>query len=195
MRQRLWAVCFLLISTTASANTGLDLIKAAKSQIGVTLHYDSAYQQINYPGGDVPLERGVCTDVVIRAYRQLNVDLQSLVHEDMKKAWGEYPKIWGLKTPDTNIDHRRVPNLAVFFKRHGQSLPLSQASSKQFLPGDIVTWRLPTGVPHIGLVANQYGTSGNPKIIHNIGYGTRMEDHLFSYEITGHFRYAPSLEH
>lgn len=183
-------LCFLTFSSLVSASSGLDLVKAAKTQIGVTLTYDSGYRELSYPGGDVPLVRGVCTDVLIRAYRQLNIDLQPLVHEDMKKAWSEYPKIWGLKTPDTNIDHRRVPNLAVFFKRHAQTLPLTQ-ESKSFLPGDIVTWRLSSGVPHIGLVADQRGPSGALQVIHNIGEGTRMEDQLFSYEITGHYRYAP----
>ncbi len=184
------ALIFLLLSTLANANSGLDLVKAAKAQIGVTVTYDSAYQVLDYPGGDVPLTRGVCTDVIIRAYRALGIDLQQRVHEDMAKAWDHYPKIWGLQSTDTNIDHRRVPNLATFFKRHGQSLPLEKKSNS-FLPGDIVTWRLPSGVPHVGLVADQRSITGTPLVIHNIGAGTRLDNQLFSYEITGHYRYHP----
>ncbi|HTL97750.1 MAG TPA: DUF1287 domain-containing protein [Holophagaceae bacterium] len=177
------------LSTQAPADPGLALIRAARTQIGVTLHYDSRYQRIPYPGGDVPLDRGVCTDVVIRAYRVLGVDLQALVHEDMLRAWSEYPKDWGMKGPDSNIDHRRVPNLATFFRRHGQTLATG-ADPRLYRPGDIVTWRLSSGVPHIGIVSDQRSAAGTPLMIHNIGYGTEQDDVLFDFTITGHFRYG-----
>lgn len=167
-----------------------NLITAAKRQIGVTRYYDPAYVRIAYPNGDVAAERGVCTDVVIRAYRVLGVDLQQRVHEDMRANWSSYPKLWGLKSTDRNIDHRRVPNLAVYFTRHGQRLRVSQDDASLYQPGDIVTWRLPSGVPHIGLVSAQR-RGGRPLIVHNIGAGTQLEDMLFDYTITGHYRYAP----
>jgi len=168
------------------------LIAAAKEQIGVTLLYDPAYRKLAYPLGDVPPERGVCTDVVIRALRRVDIDLQERVHRDMKANWRAYPHPnWGLKRPDPNIDHRRVPNLAVFFTRHGQSLPVSKAAG-DYAPGDIVTWTVPPGVPHIGLVADVRTPQGTPLVIHNIGEGTRMEDRLFAFPITGHYRYPVS---
>jgi len=165
-----------------------DLVSAAKTQIGVTVHYDGQYRKIAYPGGDVPLDRGVCTDVIIRAFRRCGLDLQKLVHEDMVRAWDCYPNPWRMKTTDRNIDHRRVPNLATFFKRHGKSLPLG-TDPKRFLPGDIVTWRLPSGLPHIGMVSIEKSPTGVPLIIHNIGDGTKLEDGLFAYPLTGHYRY------
>jgi uncharacterized protein len=169
------------------------LVHAARSQIGVTRWYDGAYQALAYPGGDVPLERGVCTDVLVRAYRKLGADLQVLVHEDMRRAWGAYAaqaKRWGLTRPDTNIDHRRVPNLAIFFARHGKSLLPTQEAAR-FQTGDIVTWRLASGVPHIGLVSDNRSFTGVPLIIHNIGAGAREEHGLFANPVTGHFRYLP----
>lgn len=170
------------------------VVTAAKKQIGVTLLYDASYQRLAYPGGDVPAERGVCTDVVIRALRETGIDLQELVHRDMEAAWKAYPhSTWGLKRPDPNIDHRRVPNLAVFFSRHGQSLPVSKNAS-DYAPGDIVTWTVPPGLPHIGLVADVRTPSGVPLVIHNIGAGTRMEDRLFAYPITGHYRYPAARQ-
>lgn len=167
---------------------GQALVQAAQKQIGVTLHYDPSYQRLTYPGGDLPKDRGVCTDVIIRAYRHLGIDLQKQVHEDMRKAWHQYPKIWGLKSPDRNIDHRRVPNLQTFFKRHGQSFPIPK-DAQNILPGDLVTWRLPGGLPHIGIVSTARSPQGWPMIIHNIGEGTREEDRLFAWTITGHYRY------
>lgn len=184
----IWAFIFYSTAPAAYANWALDLVKAAQSQIGVTVKYDGQYQKIAYPGGDVPQHTGVCTDVVIRAYRRLGVDLQMLVHQDMVKYWSVYPRIWGLASPDSNIDHRRVPNLAVFFKRHGLVVPQS-SDPKTYLPGDIVTWRLPSGVPHIGIVADKIAASGAPLIIHNIGRGTQAQDILFGFVITGHYRY------
>ena len=164
------------------------LVAAAKSQVGVTLRYDPSYARLAYPNGDVPLERGVCTDVIVRAYRKLGADLQALVHEDMRRNWNLYPKTFGLKAPDRNIDHRRVPNLRVFLQRHGQSLtPGSDA--RAFLPGDVVTWRLPGNLTHIGIVSDQRSARGVPLIIHNIGSGAKLEDMLFAYDITGHYRW------
>lgn len=173
-----------------SGAQGIKLVEAAKTQIGVTVRYDSSYQRIPYPNGDIPMDRGVCTDVVIRAYRKLDVDLQALVHQDMLKAFAQYPHSWGSKSPDSNIDHRRVPNLAKFFTRHGQTL-LASKESKDYFAGDIVTWRLSSGVPHIGLVSDEVSKSGVPLVIHNIGGGTIIEDRLFDFTITGHYRYAP----
>jgi uncharacterized protein len=168
----------------------LALVDAARAQIGVTVHYDPAYRSLDYPGGDVPIDRGVCTDVIVRAYRALGVDLQVLVHEDMTAAFAAYPQNWGLTRPDRNIDHRRVPNLAVFFARHSQELTISQRPA-DYAPGDIVTWRLASGVPHIGIVSDRLSDRGVPLIIHNIGRGTLEEDVLLAYEITGWFRSMP----
>lgn len=170
---------------------GLALVRAAKTQIGITLYYDGRYMRIPYPGGDVPKDRGVCTDVVIRAYRMVGVDLQALVHEDMSRAWSDYPKEWGMKGPDSNIDHRRVPNLITFLKRRGQTLSISR-DPNLYLPGDIVTWRLSSGVPHIGIVSDNRSASWIPMMIHNIGFGTKEDNVLFAFTITGHFRYCPN---
>jgi uncharacterized protein YijF (DUF1287 family) len=184
----------LLIAFSAFAD-GLDagkLIAAARGQIGVTVGYDGAYRKIPYPGGDVAQTTGVCSDVVIRAYRALGLDLQKLVHEDMAKHFSLYPKQWGLKGPDTNIDHRRVPNLQVFFTRHGQKLSAS-SDAKDYAPGDIVTWDLHfigSPLPHIGIVSDRRNDDGTPLVIHNIGGGAQEEDTLFTYRITGHYRYA-----
>ncbi|HEY4813609.1 MAG TPA: DUF1287 domain-containing protein [Chthoniobacterales bacterium] len=164
------------------------LVTAALAQIGVTLYYDSAYTAIPYPNGDVPIERGVCTDVIIRAYRKIGIDLQVEVHNDMKANFSAYPKLWGLSHPDPNIDHRRVPNLAVFFRRKGQALPVSNDPT-DYSPGDIVTWQLPTGVPHIGIVSNTIAADKRHQMIHNIGDGAQREDCLFAFKITGHYRY------
>lgn len=169
-------------------------VAAAEQQVGVTLHYDGTYRRMSYPKGDVPRETGVCSDVIIRAYRAVGVDLQQRVHEDMKAHFALYPTTWGLKKPDTNIDHRRVPNLQVFFKRRGQSLPASNRAD-DYLPGDMVTWNLAAPakmIPHIGIVSTSRSADGaRPLIIHNIGSGTKVEDILFEYKITGHYRYVP----
>ncbi len=178
-------VTFLLCTGAAQA---ADLAAAAQTQVGVTLRYEPRYERLAYPGGDVPIERGVCTDVVIRAYRMQGIDLQRLVHEDMRKAWGAYPKLWQLKKPDAHIDHRRVPNLQTFFGRHGTTLARSR-NPLDYRSGDIVTWMVPPNQPHIGIVSGQRSASGVPLIIHNIGAGTQIEDRLFAYPITGHFRY------
>lgn len=176
----------LLLAATfplhALAGPAEDLVKAAHRQIGVTLSYDPSYQRIAYPNGDVPLERGVCTDVVIRAYRAIGIDLQKGVYEQRSAE---------RKATDRNIDHRRVPNLAAFFKQHGTSLPPSDKPAG-YRPGDVVTWRLEGGLNHIGIVADQVTPAGTPLVIHNIGAGARLDDILFAYPVTGHFRYLPS---
>lgn len=151
--------------------------------------YDPAYYRIGYPNGDVPSDKGVCTDVVIRAYRKMGIDLQKEVHEDMKANFSKYPKNWGLTSTDRNIDHRRVPNLMTFFSRHGTVKEMSQDPS-DYLPGDIVCWNLQGGITHIGIVSKKKALFGNRyKIIHNIGAGQVLEDCLFSYKIIGHYRY------
>lgn len=162
-------------------------VAAARRQIGVTLLYDPAYVVLPYPGGDVPKNRGVCTDVVIRALRAEGIDLQKSVHEDMRAHFDLYPKKWGLRRPDRNIDHRRVPNLQTWFARQGWSLAPSQSASA-YRPGDLVTWMLPGNLPHIGIVSDRTSWRDVPLVIHNIGSGTREEDILFAYPITGHYR-------
>jgi uncharacterized protein YijF (DUF1287 family) len=150
--------------------------------------YDPSYFSIPYPNGDVPAGKGVCTDVVIRAYRKVGIDLQQLVHEDMKLHFDVYPRRWGLRKTDTNIDHRRVPNLMTFFSRKGTTLPLSSAAG-DYLPGDLVTWDLGQGVTHIGIVSDQVSAEGRNLIVHNIGNGQVLADCLFQFTLTGHYRY------
>lgn len=169
------------------------LVRAARSQIGQTVSYDPAYRRLGYPNGDVAGDRGVCTDVVIRALRaSRSVDLQRLVHEDMNAHFAHYPKLWGLARPDRNIDHRRVPNLQVYFARQGWSLPISRRA-QDYKPGDLVTVLIPPRLPHIMIVSDRKNAKGRPLVIHNIGAGTREEDRLFEFEITGHYR-MPSLQ-
>lgn len=188
---------FILIPSAVIAETFyVNLVQAAIERTNHSVRYDGAYRSIDYPGGDVPADIGVCTDVVIRSYRTLGVDLQVLVHEDMKSNFSAYPsnRIWGLTQTDRNIDHRRVPNLQTFFTRHGESLPISQ-SAADYLPGDLVSWMLPGNLPHIGIVTDQWSSSsGRPLIVHNIGAGPQLEDILFSYSITGHYRFEPADE-
>ena len=169
------------------------IVQAARSQIGKTTIYDPAYVKLEYPGGDVPFERGVCTDVVIRALRKgVGLDLQKLVNEDMKKAFTKYPKIWGLKKTDRNIDHRRVPNLSRYFERKGYSLGVSK-NKGDYLAGDLVTCSVGKR-PHIMIVSDNRAKDGTPLVIHNIGSGAKEENKLFAFKITGHFRLkiAPS---
>ena len=176
----------LLCSPTVVATS---LVDAAKERLQHFVVYDGAYQVIDYPMGDVAANKGVCTDVIIRAYRQTGIDLQVLVHEDMRSEFAAYPDHWGLSRPDSNIDHRRVPNLEVFFTRHGQALPPS-TDANDYLPGDVVSWRLSgSGRPHIGVISDEMAPSGNPKVIHNIGWGPQHDDMLFDHPIQGHFRY------
>jgi hypothetical protein len=166
------------------------VIDGAIDQVGKTTSYDPSYQSLEYPNGDVPIETGVCSDVIVRAFRKANIDLQKDVHEDMKDNFSTYPTKWGLKGPDSNIDHRRVPNLETYFERKGKSVRISE-DSKDFLPGDIVTWAMGDGgQDHVGMVVNVwYKPSQRYLIVHNIGAGTRMEDVLFAWKITGHYRY------
>ncbi|MGB8818558.1 MAG: DUF1287 domain-containing protein [Rhizobiaceae bacterium] len=168
------------------------LIAAAKSQIGVTNAYDPAYRKLAFPGGDVPRQVGVCTDVVIRAFRDgLGIDLQALVNADMKRAFADYPKTWGLKRADSNIDHRRVPNLQTWFERRGASLPVT-ASADDYRAGDLITQMLPGNLPHIAIVCDELNSTQSAlQVIHNIGGGARMEDTLFAFPMTGHYRYRP----
>jgi uncharacterized protein YijF (DUF1287 family) len=167
--------------------------KLANSAVELTeqnVIYDPSYFVIPYPDGDIPNDKGVCTDVVIRAYRKQGIDLQKLVHEDMEKNFSKYPKIWGLKSTDKNIDHRRVPNLMVFFSRLGELKTLTE-NPNDYTPGDIVCWNLGGAVTHIGIVVNQKTADGKRyQIVHNIGAGQVLEDCLFKYKIIGHYRYG-----
>jgi uncharacterized protein YijF (DUF1287 family) len=166
------------------------LVAAAESQIGVTTLYDPSYVRLDYPGGDVPRDRGVCTDVIVRAYRDaLQLDLQVLVHEDMKRNFAAYPQSWGLPGPDPSIDHRRVPNLRTFFRRKGADLG-AWSGAQDFIAGDLVSQLLPGNLPHIAIVSEISSEDGStPLVIHNIGAGARREDTLFAFEITGHYRF------
>jgi len=189
-------ICFHLSFSACAIPANPDktshLIDAALAQTQTRVTYNGAYFKIPYPNGDVPAEFGVCTDVVIRAYRKLNIDLQQLVHEDMRKDFLRYPaeKIWGQHKTDSNIDHRRVPNLQTFFSRFGKTLPIS-ASGEDYQPGDLVTWFVSGNLPHIGIVTDRKSDDGKrPLIVHNIGVGPQLEDMLFEYKITGHYRYG-----
>ena len=164
------------------------IVDAARSRIGVTTIYDPSYVSLEYPGGDVPEHTGVCTDVVVRALRKsIKLDLQKALYEDMKANFSAYPKIWGLKRPDRNIDHRRVPNLQRYFKRKGFSLPVKPGTD-QYLPGDLVTCTVPPNLPHIMVVSDKKTAEGIPLVIHNIGSGTKEEERLTAFKITGHYR-------
>lgn len=180
------------VSSEASRQALLrQFVAAAIERTHHVVRYDAAYVRIPYPGGDVPSGTGVCTDEVIRAYRALGIDLQKEVHEDMAANFSAYPSKlrWLRKAPDANIDHRRVPNLMVFFSRRGEVLPITQ-KAEDYAPGDLVTWELGGGQTHIGMVVDQKGLfSRRYMIVHNIGQGPRMEDVLFNWKITGHYRY------
>ena len=173
---------FLQQEITEPEGPSPQIVQSARNQIGKTLRYDPAYTKLKYPMGDVPMEKGVCTDVVIRALRDQNIDLQELVYQDMSRNFSVYPKRWGLKQPDTNIDHRRVPNLMTYFTRQGWAV-----QDANYQAGDIVTWELKGNRPHIGIVSDRK-IGDRPLIIHNIGSGTREDDVLYRYTITGHFR-------
>ncbi len=179
--------------TQEQKQTLTSIASLAYDRTQLNINYDPTYYDIDYPNGDVPGNVGVCTDVVIRTYRALGVDLQQLVHEDMKKNFHLYPDNWNLAQPDTNIDHRRVPNLMVFFERKGQSLSLD-SDSKLYLPGDIIAWRLPDNRTHIGIVSSyRLSDQAKPLVIHNYGLGPKMNDMLFSYKIIGHYRFLPDI--
>jgi uncharacterized protein len=174
---------------TSPPSKATQLLAAARTQVGVTLHYDPAYSKIPFPGGDVPREKGVCTDVLIRAYRDaLGLDLQALVNADMRAAFDVYPKTWRLAAPDRNIDHRRVPNLRTWFERQHAALPIPRDASG-WQPGDIFTSIIAKSATHIGFISDRPGASG-PLIIHNIGAGAREEDALSDWPITGRYRWA-----
>lgn len=183
------ALLLVALALPLLAEPGQKIVEAARARIGVTITYDPAYVGLDYPGGDVPDDRGVCTDVVVRALRKaLDADLQKLVHEDMQAHFSKYPKIWGLSRPDRNIDHRRVPNLQTYFKRCGFSLPVTENAS-DYRPGDLVTCTVPPNRPHIMVVSDNKATDGTPLVIHNIGRGTREENRLFTFKLTGHYRW------
>ena len=181
-------VALLMFALPAAAAEPSRLTAAARDQVGVTVTYDPAYIRLAFPGGDLPRDRGVCTDVVIRALRDgWGIDLQLAVNRDMKADFAAYPALWGLSTTDRNIDHRRVPNLATLLTRIGGALPLTDEPTP-WLPGDIVTWTLPGNLAHIGIVSDKITPDGTPLILHNIGNGAQEEDILFAYPITGHYR-------
>ena len=178
--------------TTAPPAASPPLVAAARAQIGRTVLYDPAYVVLGYPGGDVPEDRGVCTDVIVRALREQGLDLQQRVHEDMRADFGSYPAQWGLSRPDRNIDHRRVPNLMRWFERQGWEQPAS-VKAADFAAGDIVAWKLSgSGLLHVGIVSDRRAADGTPLILHNIARGTREENLLFAHPIIGHYR--PSLQ-
>ena len=187
------ALVFLFISANLSfcqAPTFTDsLVAAAVERTAHSVIYDGSYHRLAYPGGDVAANRGVCTDVVIRTYRAMGIDLQKEVHEDMLANFGSYPALWDLTKPDPNIDHRRVPNLQQYFERQKAEVTIT-TNGNDYQPGDLVTWMLPGNLPHIGIIGHQKSKDGKrPLVIHNIGRGPRQEDALFDYTITGHYRF------
>ncbi len=209
MRRAPSSPVFLLAFAIAGASGGIGFAQSGSTELSArqafllrlsdaviertqhTIRYDPSYVRIPYPGGDVPAGTGVCTDEVIRSYRALGVDLQKEVHEDMERNLSDYPRRWQRPPThtDTNIDHRRVPNLMVFFSRKGEVLPIS-TRAEDYSPGDLVTWDLGGNVPHIGIVANRKsGSSARYMVVHNIGQGPMLEDVLFHWKVTGHFRY------
>lgn len=177
------------LAENAPKEIGL-VVESARRQTQITKIYDQAYVVLDYPNGDVSAERGACTDVVIRALRAAGIDLQKEVHEDIRQNFMIYPQKWGLKKPDANIDHRRVPNLQTFFARRGKAVAVTN-NSADYKPGDIVTWDLNgKGLAHIGVVSNLWNERTKQfLIIHNIGRGAQAEDVLFDWRITGHYRY------
>jgi len=170
--------------------TPLEKVNAgAIEQTTQTTSYDASYVKLDYPNGDVPLDTGVCADVVVRAFRKAGIDLQKELHQDLKKNFAKYPQKWGARRPDTNIDHRRVPNLMTWFDRQGKARPVTK-DAKDYLPGDVVAWQLDNGLPHIGMVSKiKVGETERYAVVHNIGLGARIEDALFVWKITGHYRY------
>jgi uncharacterized protein len=189
---------FLLASAAFSAapataqvadSTAAKLITSAREQVGVTLTYDPAYTNLAFPNGDVPRDKGVCTDVIVRAYRDaLGIDLQQLINADMKRAFASYPKRWGMKTTDRNIDHRRVLNLEVFWTRQGAKLAVPK-NAADWQPGDLVTSLVGGTLPHVAIISDKKTPAGQPLILHNIGAGAREEDALLAHKITGRYRW------
>jgi uncharacterized protein YijF (DUF1287 family) len=183
-----WLLFFPALLDGAEVTKTSSIVGNAREQIGKTLHYDPGYRALAYPNGDVPIEDGVCADVVVRALRAgCGIDLQKLVHEDMKQHFSRYPQKWGLRGPDKNIDHRRVPNLQTWFKRVGWELPISNKPA-DYQPGDLVTCIVPPNLPHIMIVSDRTSAAKRPLVIHNIGGGVQEEDRLFEFKITGHYR-------
>jgi len=182
-------ICLVGVSPVKAGNdTGMRLVNAARMQIGKTVRYDPRYQSIQYPNGDLPVDRGVCTDVVVRAFRAgLGLDLQMLIHEDMKRDFKKYPRNSGSGSPDKNIDHRRVINLRTYFDRRGWSIAVTNKED-DYKPGDLVTCTVPRDLPHIMIVSDKKTISGRPLIIHNIGVGAKEEDRLFEFKLTAHYR-------
>jgi uncharacterized protein YijF (DUF1287 family) len=192
MQRKLIIILFCLCFANLNGQDSFykNLADSAVTLTKQNVYYNSCYVVIAYPNGDVPANTGVCTDVIIRAYRKMGIDLQKEVHEDMKANFDKYPKIWKLSQPDKNIDHRRVPNLMVFFSRYGTVKKIS-VNPKDYLPGDIVCWNLGCGITHIGLVSNKKSADGQRyQIVHNIGSGQVLEDCLFDYKIIGHYQYG-----
>jgi len=191
IRVNVCRLALLVLSFAAAAGADdLDVVRAARQQVGVTVLYDGTYQELDYPAGDVPADRGVCTDVVVRALRVArSIDLQKLVHEDMSAHFKDYPaqRRWNAGQPDANIDHRRVPNLMTWFRRTGHARPVTRKAA-DYLPGDLVAWNLGRDILHIGIVSDRKSAAGVPLIIHNIGAGTQEEDVLFHFTIIGHYR-------
>ncbi len=197
----LFSLSFFTCSYNSKENTSQEtIIKTFEEQlsdvaisiIDENIEYDPSYFAIKYPNGDIPKNKGVCTDVVIRSYRKLNIDLQKEVHEDLKTNFSKYPNLkkWGLTKPDTNIDHRRVPNLEIFFSRKGQKLKITN-NSDDYKVGEIITWMINNKLPHIGIITNKKSLDGKrPMIVHNVGNGQVLQDCLFSYEIVGHYKYG-----
>ncbi|MDY8137893.1 DUF1287 domain-containing protein [Aquimarina sp. 2201CG5-10] len=192
--KRLFSILLLLIIQVSFSQVETDKKSLSECALELTKQkviYDPSYFSIDYPNGDVPSDKGVCTDVVIRAYRKIGIDLQKRVHEDMKANFNEYPKNWGLKTTDKNIDHRRVPNLMTYFKRENAEKPITK-NPNDYKPGDIVSWSLGGGLTHIGIVVDKKSEDKKRNlIVHNIGGGQVIEDCLFMYKIIGHYRYEP----
>lgn len=183
----------LVISSAASTgafqnNLRTRAIESALEQTKYTFYYDNSYSSIPYPNGDVPKDRGVCSDVIVRSFRNAGVDLQQQVHEDMAHNFSAYPKIWGLKKTDANIDHRRVANLMTFFTRRNKMLPITK-NAQDYLPGDVVAWRLDNGLYHIGMVIDRTAADNRYAVVHNIGSGAKVEDVLFAWRIIGHYRF------
>lgn len=193
--RHLFLSCIGLVTLFASPAIGstpeATLVLEARERTYADVRYDPKYVKLDYPGGDVSADTGVCTDVIIRTFRNaFDFDFQKAVHEDMRANFSKYPTIWGHKRPDKNIDHRRVPNLETYLKRQGAAVPITK-NAKDYLPGDIVTWRLGGSLPHIGIVSDKKSLWGTPLIIHNIGAGPVEDDLLFNTDIHGHFRFVP----
>lgn len=190
--RRLLSLCGVLalislVNAAPPETLGERIVVAARSQIGITKEYDPKYTALKYPGGDVPIRKGVCTDVVVRALRKIGIDLQKEVHEDMLRSFSKYPQNWGLKKPDKNIDHRRVPNLMRYFERHHISLKPANGFERTCVAGDVIAWDLGNGILHVGVVSDRKA-GGVPLIIHNIGSGAQEEDILLKYKSIGHYR-------